>query len=515
MYISFSLNYQTIQRTDDNTVVAKSKNYLRAKFDFVSDDWCGTVTAIFNGFTQILDENNECIVPWEVLKNPGVLKVSAFCGDLHTANKAYVQVHESGYLPGTTPHPPTPDVYQQLIDIAKNAEDLANSVREDADSGAFDGKPGEPGPEGPQGPAGEDGERGPAGPQGEPGPQGETGPEGPQGEPGPEGPKGEPGETGPQGPQGEPGPQGPAGVDAPQIDDTQASPKNPWSGEKVDREIKAIYDALEKSNIQFPVLYSGTSIHADNTLAENLTLNRDSVEILGQTIQNCLDHSSAEKFAIFMGDRVDEDGFIVLNASGKEILFCPKVSSSVLKPNTEYTFVVDISECTLEPKDKLMTFGESWINGPQPTLFTKYKDITPSVGIHKFILTTKSSFDGAGYSDRGKISASFTSGTIKFRYAIIEGDWTGKDVSWVPFGLNTPQTTEIVMENEDASEKNTVTINNPLASVSNTIRDRVYLQDGKAYYEQNVGSVIINGGSSQAISSVDVLGDGRYVKIGM
>ena len=611
MYISFSLNYQTIQRTDDNTVVAKSKNYLRAKFDFVSDDWCGTVTAIFNGFTQILDENNECIVPWEVLKNPGVLKVSAFCGDLHTANKAYVQVHESGYLPGTTPHPPTPDVYQQLIDIAKNAEDLANSVREDADSGAFDGKPGEPGPEGPQGPAGEDGERGPAGPQGEPGP---------------EGPKGEPGETGPQGPQGEPGPQGPAGVDAPQIDDSQASPKNPWSGEKIDREITAIYDALEKSNIQFPVLYSGTSISADNTLAENLTLNRNSVEILGQTIHNCLDHSNISKFTVLPGT-IDDEGYITIQADGAYKNFAIKVENAVLKQSTQYTLVIDVAENTLVGEGNSM---QLFATGAHTTFFQNGVNANPGLGITKLLSSTISDFSGVKYSFAGLIYSRITSGSIKFRMAIIEGDWTNRDVSWVPFGLNTPQTTEVKMVGRNLAKsfyakvptaawepairvdanfepstkyllyvegtgdgafypneylfkeyidfgvgnpivlttldtfskndprvfdaqngryilaknryantgatitkvlverydgdmdaayvdyvENTITINKPLGSVSDTIRDRVYLNEGKDYHEQNVGSVIINGGGSQAIASVDVLGDGRYVKIGM
>lgn len=52
--------------------------------------------------------------------------------------------------------------------------------------------------------------------------------------------KGDTGATGPQGPAGETGPQGPAGQDAPQIDDTQASASNPWSGAKVAAEIAKV-----------------------------------------------------------------------------------------------------------------------------------------------------------------------------------------------------------------------------------------------------------------------------------
>lgn len=59
-------------------------------------------------------------------------------------------------------------------------------------------------------------------------------------------PKGKQGPQGLQGPQGEQGPQGPAGQDAPQIDDTQASPSNPWSGAKVAMELSK-YAPLESA----------------------------------------------------------------------------------------------------------------------------------------------------------------------------------------------------------------------------------------------------------------------------
>lgn len=560
MYITFTLKNQIIKRTDKNIVVANSKNYLRAKFTFLTDDWGGTVTGIFNGFTAILDKNNECVVPWEALQFPGELTVSAFCGDRQTANKAFLPIMESGYVVRQTPDPPTPDVYQQLIDIAKNAEAVANSVREDADAGKFDGKPGVP------------------------------------------------------------------GKDAPQINDTQSSPDNPWSGAKVDKEIKAVYATLEKSNIQFPVAYSGSSIHANNTLAENLTLNRNSVEILGQTIQNCLDHSSVDKFTLLLGS-ISGDGYIQIQADGTYRNFAIRSTSAVLKPSTQYTLVIDVAENTLVGDGNAFQF---FATGGHTTFFSTGVNANPQVGITKLVATTKDTFDGLTISFAGLIYSRITSGSIKFRLALIEGDWTDKDVSWTPFGLNAPQTTEVKMvgrnlaksfdpnvptgawaaaikvdanfepgtkyllyaegtgdgafypneylfkeyidfgvntpivvttldafsrdnpETFDSAKgqyilaknryantgatitkvlverydgdmdaayvdyvENTITINKPIGSVSDTIRDRVYLNEGKAYHEQNVGSVIIKGGSSQAISSVDVLGDGRYVKIGI
>src|SRR5699024_11099243 len=79
-------------------------------------------------------------VPWEVLQQPGKVEVSAFCGDLHTANIAVVSVEKTGYKSGDTPKDPTPDVYQQLAKMVQEAVDTANSVREDADAGDFDGE---------------------------------------------------------------------------------------------------------------------------------------------------------------------------------------------------------------------------------------------------------------------------------------------------------------------------------------------------------------------------------------
>ena len=43
---------------------------------------------------------------------------------------------------GTPPTEPTPNPYEQIIAIAKETEQIAQSVRDDADSGKFDGKDG-------------------------------------------------------------------------------------------------------------------------------------------------------------------------------------------------------------------------------------------------------------------------------------------------------------------------------------------------------------------------------------
>lgn len=75
------------------------------------------------------------------------------------------RVAASAGTEGIAPAEPTPDVVQQILSAASNAEEIAQSVRDDADAGKFNGA------------------QGPQGPQGEQGPTGATGPQGPKGTP--------------------------------------------------------------------------------------------------------------------------------------------------------------------------------------------------------------------------------------------------------------------------------------------------------------------------------------------
>ena len=117
MLLTFNINKQLIRRTDCEIPVAKSENYLYAQFTF-SEEWIGTKTAIFNNGTPYsvqLDEDNKCLVPWEVITASG-FSVSVFCGQRITANVEFVGVLPTGYIEGQTPEPPTLTVYEQIIE---------------------------------------------------------------------------------------------------------------------------------------------------------------------------------------------------------------------------------------------------------------------------------------------------------------------------------------------------------------------------------------------------------------
>ena len=204
----------------------------------------------------LLDETYTCDIPWEVLKSPGVLSIGVLGLKDSVVVRPSVWVSVANVVAGVNPEgeitaDATPTLLEQITAQVDRAESIAQSVRNDADSGAFDGEsfailgryntleelqqahpvgqkgdnyavgtednnivyfwnielsewdilgdlqgpPGATGPQGAQGPKGEKGDKGDPGTTGEQGPAGE------------QGPKGEKGDTGPQ------GPAGPAGAD--------------------------------------------------------------------------------------------------------------------------------------------------------------------------------------------------------------------------------------------------------------------------------------------------------------
>lgn len=119
--LKFQIDDQIITRLDKFEVVAMSRNYLRAAFYF-PDDWGeGDKIVIFQSETgtykMILDEKNECYVPWEALRKSGTLYVSAYCGDLITTNLAEVPVQMTGYTASANAtQAPTKDIYAIVLE---------------------------------------------------------------------------------------------------------------------------------------------------------------------------------------------------------------------------------------------------------------------------------------------------------------------------------------------------------------------------------------------------------------
>lgn len=144
----FEVKGQYIVRLDSIEPVAKCRNLYKAQFQFKTDEWTGTKTALFvqgkHSKSVILDGNGVCEIPWEFFDSDNTTfgYVSVYCGDLVTANRVVVDIVKSGYQESDASVPPSPDVYQQLIELAEDTKKIAQSVRDDADAGKFDGEEG-------------------------------------------------------------------------------------------------------------------------------------------------------------------------------------------------------------------------------------------------------------------------------------------------------------------------------------------------------------------------------------
>ena len=95
-----------------------------------------------------------------------------------TTNVLRYEIEHGAITIGVEPPEPTPSIYESILASVRSVEQLAQSVRDDADAGKFNGAPGpkgDPGMKGDKGDSGEKGETGAPGPQGEQGPKGDPG----------------------------------------------------------------------------------------------------------------------------------------------------------------------------------------------------------------------------------------------------------------------------------------------------------------------------------------------------
>ena len=149
-------------------VVSDSIRREKVKFSF-TEEWEGyektavfthgdqtVVNVLLNSDNEMCTGEDECYVPFEVLKSP-YFTVSVFGvkdGKRLTTTRGEVAVLESGYELGDGPSEPTPTEYERIITIMEQTNAVAETLREDADNGMFNGKDGEKGDKGDTGDAG-------------------------------------------------------------------------------------------------------------------------------------------------------------------------------------------------------------------------------------------------------------------------------------------------------------------------------------------------------------------------
>jgi hypothetical protein len=113
--------------------------------------WDGfTKTAVFyrneaEVYHVLLEKDDTCLIPHEVLANPGVMYFGVFGNrDDRTKTSEIIQytIKRGAITEATKVSDPTPTIYEQLLKLTEDAVEIASSVREDADAGKFNGKQG-------------------------------------------------------------------------------------------------------------------------------------------------------------------------------------------------------------------------------------------------------------------------------------------------------------------------------------------------------------------------------------
>ena len=107
-----------VARADRAIIVCDNSDYT-AVFDF-DDEWSAydTKTARFvcgGRYTDVVFSGNECPVP--VIQDTRAVTVGVFAGDLHTTTPAYFACVPSILFGNGIPADPTPDVYNQLMEL--------------------------------------------------------------------------------------------------------------------------------------------------------------------------------------------------------------------------------------------------------------------------------------------------------------------------------------------------------------------------------------------------------------
>ena len=138
---------QTLTVEQSELLVSGSVNVYQVQFSF-SDRWeeldkTAVFQAWYHSWSVPLD-GDTCSIPWEALKKPGcVLRAGVYGtkGDQLILPTLWAEVGkiEPGAAPGDDTKPPTPGVYEQILAEANQARQLAQSVRDDADGGVFNG----------------------------------------------------------------------------------------------------------------------------------------------------------------------------------------------------------------------------------------------------------------------------------------------------------------------------------------------------------------------------------------
>lgn len=147
--IKAKITDQTLEFTLKPMVASGGVNEDVIEFEFDAL-WDGfdTAAVFYRSKREVFHKkivDNRCTVPSEVLRAQGVFYVGVMGvkdNVTRTTNVLRYELEHGAITVGVEPPEPTPSIYEQILETVKSTEKIAQSVRDDADAGRFDGAPG-------------------------------------------------------------------------------------------------------------------------------------------------------------------------------------------------------------------------------------------------------------------------------------------------------------------------------------------------------------------------------------
>lgn len=133
----------------DTLLIEDNINSIKCQFIFRTSDWDNTIkTAMFvrghvvsnDDITPIpvlLDENNECNIPPEVLENNGSFSIGVWgrSEDYRiVSNWMYYKTSDGCFAEGSISLTPTPGIYEQILDTINNHTHINYISKEEVDN---------------------------------------------------------------------------------------------------------------------------------------------------------------------------------------------------------------------------------------------------------------------------------------------------------------------------------------------------------------------------------------------
>ena len=141
--IILAATHGKLTKVRDCLLIEDSINPIQCQFEFRTSDWDNTSkTAVFvrgwatpstpsaDMIVVMLDENNECTVPHEVLNKGIAFSVGVFGssdGYRIVSNWMYYKIKDGCFAEGSSPIDPSPTVYEQILEALKNKSNVGHN----------------------------------------------------------------------------------------------------------------------------------------------------------------------------------------------------------------------------------------------------------------------------------------------------------------------------------------------------------------------------------------------------